>query len=159
MEKQEQIELLHKQLAEVQSKIKKLANVRDVTDMVAASFHLGMVGGSGKNTRKLNRKKEASLDKTIERAKALTSLYDRERALEYQIKDIQEGGPERREANKKNKWEARAAYWKSLKVGDTVALFTGNEIKITKKNRKSLVSENCTWSAAEIIGREAAKLL
>lgn len=157
-EKSQNIESLKEDLAVVQDKIKKLEDVKDVTDRVAASFHLGMVG-SGRNTRKLNKRKEAVLDKTIERAKILTRLYADERALETRIKDIEEGGPEKREAWKKRQLEISVGYWRSLKAGDTVTLFTGNEIRIKKKNKKSIVSENCTWTAAEIIGREAAKLL
>lgn len=153
-----EIESLQEQLAAVQHKIKKLEYVQDITDRVAASFHLGMVG-SGRHTPKLNKKRETALDRTIERAKILTKLYAQEKSLHTRIRDIQERGPEKREASRKQKLEISAAYWKNLKAGDTITLYTGNQIKIEKKNRKSVVSENCTWTAAEIIGKEAAKLL
>ena len=159
MEKAAQMELLQQQLSVVQNRIKRLEGVQDITNRLATSFHLGMVGGSGRNTRKLNKKKEAALDKTIDRAKLLTQLYEQERSMQYQIKDLQENGPEKRDTYRKRMAQLRADYWKNLKAGDTITLYTGNQIKITKKNLKSLVSENCSYSATEIIGKEAAKLL
>lgn len=159
MENQNQLASLHQELIVVQAAIKRLENTKDITDRVSASFHLGMVGGSGRNTQKLNKKREAALDKTIERAKILTKLYGQERALQFQIKDIEEDGPEKREAIKQRVTKAKVEYWKGLKAGDKVALLTGNEITIVKKNKKSIISENCTWKASEIIGKEAAQLL
>ena len=159
MEKQNQIECLQKELQAVQHQIRKLEGVRDITDRVASSFHLGMVGSSGRNTAKLNRKREAALDKAIERAQILTKLYARERSLLVRIGDFENDGPAKRAANKQRNLEIKAEYWRNLKPGDIVTLYTGNQITVQKKNRKSIFSENCKWTAAEIIGREAAKLL
>lgn len=159
METTGQLAVLTAKLDAIRRKIKELEGIMDITDRVAASFHLGRVGGSGRNTYRLNKKRERALEQTIERAKILTDLYQQERVFEKQIEDIQSGGPERRKTTKLQSLLAKAEYWKQLKAGDMVSLFTGNQIKISKKNKKSILSEHCKWTAAEIIGKEAAALL
>jgi hypothetical protein len=42
-------------------------------EVVAAAFHLGTVGGSGRNVRRLNARKVAHLDRVIDAAVALTA--------------------------------------------------------------------------------------
>src|ERR1044072_5779317 len=69
----------------VLKKIKKLTSIQDFTDRVAASFHLGMVG-SGKNTNRLNKRKENALDDTIDKAKVVVKSYNDENYLLPRIK-------------------------------------------------------------------------
>jgi len=157
----QKLDQLKAELIQINSKIEKLTRVSDYTDLVAKSFHLGMVGGSGKNIGHLNRKRAESLDRTISNAVKITSLFKKQGDLERQIKDIEQNGPQKRAAAKKTRNEIYAQYWKDLKVGDELNLGNpnGNPI-ITKKNAKSCeTSGGCKWMACEVIGKEAAKLL
>jgi hypothetical protein len=159
--KMENIEKLKIELCETNRRIDKINNVSDYTDAVLKSFHLGMVGGSGKNNYKLNKKREASLNKTIDNAKIITVLYKKQGELEAKIKDIEMGGPEKRAERVKTKNQMFAEYWKNLKVGDELKVGnpSGNPI-IVKKNSKSCETQGgCKWSAWEIIGKEAANLI
>lgn len=131
------------------------------TAQVAKSFHLGMVGGSGRNTHRLNQRRANELDKTIDRAVILTGLYKKRDELQKSIEYIESG---KRDADLKKRDEKAvlmANYWKQLKAGDEVAVgITGNTTIITKKNAKSIeTGTGCKWTASEIIGKEAAKLI
>lgn len=130
------------------------------TAQVAKYFHLGTVGGSGRNTARLNKRRENELDKTIDRAKILVQLYGERNALQFQIKDIKEGGPEKRAAAKESALVKLAEYFKNLKAGDFVDIGGNSPALITKKNAKSIeTGSGCKWTAAEIIGEKAAQLL
>jgi hypothetical protein len=131
------------------------------TAQVARSFHLGMVGGSGRNTARLNRRRGAELDRTIDRAKVLTELYKERNYLEARIKDIEDDGPAKRAEHKKKINEAKAEYWRRLKIGDELNIGNPNgNPTITKKSAKSVqTGPGCVWKASEIIGKEAAALL
>jgi hypothetical protein len=48
-------------------------------------FHMGMVGGSGKNVKALNRKKERQLDSTIEAARKLRAAQERVNSLQSTV--------------------------------------------------------------------------
>ena len=158
---EQEIAELQNQLELVKSKISRLEAAQNggYTAQVAQSFHLGMVGGSGKNVGRLNRRREHELDKTIDRALVLVDLYKERNSLEVRIKDYQEDGPAKREAQKIEKNKRLAEWWKSLKIGDD-ARVSNHPVLITKKNAKSCeTGVGCKWTAREIIGKEAAALL
>lgn len=56
---------------------------------------------------------------------------------------------------------AKAEYWRRLKVGDELNIGNSNGNPIIKtKNRLSVITTTGTkWTASEVIGREAAKLI
>jgi len=157
------IEEVKTELAEIQTKIEALERKQNggYTAQVAKSFHLGMVGGSGRNNARLNRRRESELDKTIELASKLCELYPKRDSLLKWVEDEESGLHAEKEASIIDKRKARAEYWKALKVGDELNLgnSNGNPI-ISKKSAKSLITTGGTkWTAQEIIGREAALLL
>ena len=156
------LEALNTDLNLLASKIERLEAAQNggYTAQVAKSFHLGMVGGSGRNVASLNRRRGAELDRTIERAKQLTDLYKQRNAIETKIKDINENGEEKRQAQREEKYKALAEWWKALKVGDDICIRPDCPVLITKKNKKSAETESgCIWKAADIIGKKAAELL
>ena len=135
-----------------------LAERNSYTAHVAKHFHLGTVGGSGRNTTKLNKRREAEVEKTIDNAVKYTQAVKRLGEVESRINFLENGGPEKREKMRSERNMALADWFKSLKVGDTYQP-GNNPLLITKKNKKSFVTGNCTWTAAEVIGAQAAKLL
>jgi len=150
------------ELSEVNKKIENLERQQNggYTAQVAKSFHLGMVGGSGRNTHRLNQRRANELDRTIDRAVILCSLYKQRNSLEAKIKYIESGQREIDQQKKQSQTELRAEYWRRLKVGDKLIIGGNTDPIITKKNAKSCETGiGCKWTAAEIIGKEAAKLL
>lgn len=153
------LEEMKDRLGIVNFKIDKLHGITDETDRVAQSFHLGMVGGSGKTVHKLNRIRERSLDKTIANAKIACELYKERDTLQAQIRDIESGAKERREQKKRDSLPLLAEYFRNLKAGDFIDIGNGKTL-ITKKNAKSIeTGSGCKWTAQEIIGKDAATLL
>lgn len=154
------IDQLKKDLEIVLSKIGRLKTQQNggYTAEVAKSFHLGMVGGSRRNVSSLNNRRASELDRTIDRAILLNGLYKEHNALEAKITDLENNGPEKRAAKKILVNQGLVQYWNNLKAGDTIDHGNGPLI-ITKKNKKSLETGICKWTAAEIIGREAAALI
>lgn len=155
------IEQLENDLVIVESQIKRLQPNDSYFDALSRSFHLGMVGGSGKNTYRLNKRREAAMDRSISTAKQLTELYTKRDNLSKQIDDIKSGKVEQREKTMHQRWIALAEYWKGLKVGDQVNIgnSNGNPV-IAKKSRLSVLTTGGTkWTAQEVIGRNAAKYI
>jgi hypothetical protein len=160
---QQETENLKTELAGVLTKIESLERQQNggYTAQVAKSFHLGMVGGSGRNIHRLNRRRGAELDKTIDRAVILTGLYKQRDDLTRKIEYIESG---KRDADIKKREDTNVLlveYWKGLKAGDTlnVGNTNGNPI-ILKKSTKSVITTSGTkWTAAEIIGNKAAALI
>lgn len=147
------------ELLAVKTKIQRLTPKDSHIDALSNSFHLGRVGGSGRNNCRLNKRREAYLGKTISAAKELSDLYKEQNYLEARIKDLEEGGPAKRAAKKAETNRLLAEYWKNLKAGDYIDIGNGKTL-VSKKNAKSLeTGPGCKWTAAEIIGREAAALL
>lgn len=150
-------------LAHYEKMIKELEAKQNggYTAQVAKSFYLGQVGGSGRNTARLNHIRSNELEKTIDRAVILTGLYKKRDGLQRDINYIESG---RRDLDLKKKEETAiltAEYWRRLKPGDTVSVgITGAQVVITKKNAKSIeTGSGCKWTATEIIGKKAASLL
>lgn len=155
------IEQLENDLAIVENQIKRLQPNDSYFDALSRSFHLGMVGGSGRNTYRLNKRRERSIDKSIETAKQLTALYTKRDNLSKQIEDIKTGKVEQREKTMHEKWIALAQYWNGLKAGDEVNIgnSNGNPV-IAKKSRLSVITTGGTkWTASEVIGKSAAKYI
>jgi type IV secretory pathway VirB4 component len=160
------IELLKIELATIKARIEKVTPRDSYIDNLP--FHLGMVGGSGKNVRRLNKRKEAYLDRTIKASRILTELYNKQNYIEAQIKkieqeqrDIESGAAAAREERRKQKIQNLVIYWNGLKPGDELPIGNpnGNPV-ITKKNKKSVeTGSGCIWKAVEIIGKDAAALL
>lgn len=151
------------ELSEVLKKIEPLERAQNggYTSDVAKSFHLGMVGGSGRNTYRLNKRREREMEKTIERAVILCNLYKKRDGLLKQIEDIESGAAEKRELSIIERRIKKAEMWKALKVGDELPIGNnnGNPV-IKKKNRLSVETEGgVKWMASEVIGRDAAKFL
>ena len=160
-----QLEEMKNELSILNIKLKEIEEKEDnsYTARIAKSFHLGMVGGSGnsKNIHKLNAKREREFDKSISEAKGRTELYSKRDLLVKQIEDIESGKTERLAVDKFNRNQKLAEWWKSLKAGDNIKLYTNNEVTIKSIRGKTLTSTfaGCKYSAIEIIGKEAAKLL
>lgn len=154
--------LMKLELNEVLKKIESLERQQNggYTAQVAKSFHLGMVGGSGRNIHRLNQRRANELDRTIDRAKILVGLYKLRNALESKIKYIESGQREIDQQKKQSQTELRAEYWRRLKVGDKLIIGGNTDPIITKKNAKSCeTGKGCKWTAAEIIGKDSAALL
>lgn len=153
---------LYSDLTNIENKIKILEKnqVGGYTSRVASSFYLGMVGGSGKNIHKLNRRRGKELDKTIDNAIILVGLYKQRDELKSKIHYIESGKRDADLLKKQNNNKLMAEYWKSIKVGDLIDVGGNDRILVTKKNNKSLeTGAGCKWAAAEIIGKQAASLL
>lgn len=151
---------MHIELKEVEKKIEQLERAQNggYTAQVAKSFHLGMVGGSGRNVRGLNKRRGQELDRTIDRAVILCELYKKRNGLKARIEYIESGKRDADKSKAANLDIKMAEYWKNLKVGDK--LIMANDAIITKKNAKSCETESgCKWTVAEVIGRKAAKLI
>lgn len=166
--KEKSLQELQAELFTIQQRIKKITPYDSHVDAVAQSFHLGFVGGSGRNTYRLNKRKEAYLDRTIKAAVIISDLNKQENYILSQIRkieqteaDILSGEAERKAAARKQKIENLATYWRLLKVGDELPIGNPNgNPNITKKNTKSCETGiGCKWQAWEIIGKEAAALL
>lgn len=149
------------ELISVNAKLKKFqdADANSYTAQVAKSFHLGMVGGSGKNNYRLNKRREAEFNRSIEQAKTITALYSRRSELERKIEYIESGQQERDADKKQTRAEILAQWFRDLKPGDTFQP-GGNVLTISKVSKKSILTvSGCKWTAYEVIGKEAAKLL
>lgn len=68
---------LRKLLERAEARVEKLERVASPGDEVSKSFHLGMVGGSGRQVRRLNTRKAAALDRIIDAAVALPKARQR----------------------------------------------------------------------------------
>jgi hypothetical protein len=159
---EELIELKAK-LTSINSRIEKLEREQNggYTSQMTKSFHLGMAGGSGRNVRSLNMKRERELDKTIRIANILVPLYRQKSGIEKHIEDIESGKRDKKEANAADIRIKKAEFWRNLKPGDELPIGNPNGNPIIKtKNRLSAITTGGTkWTASEVIGREAAKLI
>lgn len=152
------------ELQTVLQRINRLNPENTYTAQVAKSFHLGMVGGSGRNNYRLNKRREREMEKSIANSKELVKLYNRRDYLNQLIPSIESGEYERKiqeKADKKEKTNtALVEYWNSIKVGDKIDIGGNSLVEVTKKNKKSLeTGSGCKWTVAEIIGKQAASLI
>jgi len=79
------------EISNIESQIEKIQSAKYRSDDVVKHFHLGMVGGSGKNTVRLNRQRERELDKVIENSKKITELEDKKKAILIEIGKLESG--------------------------------------------------------------------
>jgi hypothetical protein len=153
------LQQLKERAATIQARIDKLNGKTDITDEVGKAFYMGRVGGSGRNTYSLNRKRERALDRTIDDALEAGRLRNDLEAIHSQIKRIETESTEQWANKQQAKIDGRIAYWNDLKPGDSMLMGNGNII-VKKKNRKSFTcTSGINWSAAEIIGKQAAEKL
>ena len=143
---QQDLETFRRQLQPIEHQIARLeGKQRDpYLDAVAGTFHLGMVGGSGRRTARLNARKERALDKHIETAKKLEPLY-RERARLLGLisaitsgKRRQQREAEARHAQRRREAEARI---RAARPGDYVIDSAFGRVKVVRCNQKSLTIE------------------
>jgi hypothetical protein len=94
------------ELEVVNKKISTLEGTQYKSDDVAKFFPLGRVGGSGRNTHRLNKQRERDLDKTIENSKKSTELHKHKNRLEIEIKQLIDGtwkSPDQRKQERKER--------------------------------------------------------
>lgn len=151
---------LELELLLTEQKIKKLTPHDSYLDAVSRAFPYG-VGGSGKNVKGLNKRRERYLDKTIEVAKQLTPLYEKRDNLIKRIEDIKSGKAAKREESIIDKRLKLAVMWRGLKAGDELPIGNSNGNPIIKtKNRLSAITEGgVKWTASEVIGKQAARFI
>lgn len=155
------VDELKTELLLVNQQINRLQPSDSHVDGVARSFHLGMVGGSGRNVHRLNKRKAAYIDRTVAAAVKLCPLYEKRSNLEKQISDIETGVAAQRQETVIDQRIKRAAMWRNLKAGDELPLGNSNgNPTIKTKNRLSVITTGGTkWTAAEVIGREASRFI
>lgn len=158
-ERETKLTELYAEFSALQSQYTKLDNVSMYTDELAKSFPLGRVGGSGRNNYNLNKKRDRDLDKTIDNAKKSVELSKHINEVEDEIVYLEYKKDILLANKQKSTNELLAEYFKNIKVGDTYT--PGNTpCVIVKVSKKSIVTEGgCKWTAAEVIGTNAAKLL
>lgn len=155
-----EINSLNIELLEVKRKIEKLTPRDSYLEAVNRSFPYGVgFGGSGKGS--LNKSKERHLDKLLDSSLELNKLYTQQDKIEAKIKDIESGEADRREERKKTRTEKLADYWTNLKEGDELNIgnTNGNPIVLKKSKKSVLTTSGTKWTVAEVIGKEAAKLI
>lgn len=137
---------LKEKLARLETRIARTSNCPDPTAAVSSSFHLGMVGGSGRNTVKLNRVREASLERTINNAVAHIAAVKEARWVRGQIRWI-ENGPTRtaaKEAAEQRMTERGRSAVVGLKSGDMVRwLVSGTLLRVRRVNNNTVTVEMC----------------
>jgi hypothetical protein len=104
-----QLRKLKSKKAEIEAKLDKLNKAQNGGESarVAEHFHLGMVGGSGRAVRALNKKKERELDTTIDRAKEIRRLHEDIDTVNLKIRRIESGVAQRDEAQRAELRETR----------------------------------------------------
>jgi|GEM_PF-6342526 len=95
-----------------------------------------MVGGSGKNNRKLDQKRGAAVDKAIDRAVESTELVKEIEYLKRQVDYIESGRKERADNLKQAAKEG--LHLKDIKVGDTLMDSVYGEVVCVRVNKKTL---------------------
>jgi hypothetical protein len=147
---------LREELADVEAKIARLEGRRSgderYVDDVARAFHLGRVGGSGKQVRALNRRRSRALDATIDRAVAIVPLYKQRDRLQAAISRI-ESRPADWEERRHRAHLARVRAFTLIRPGDQVDVGGNDPVTVVRKSRLS-VSSAChvRWSIAELTG-------
>lgn len=118
------------------AKINQKSGTEKYLEEVAKHFHLGMVGGSGKNNRKLDQKRGAAVDKAIDRAVESTELVKEIEYLKRQVDYIESGRKERADNLKQAAKEG--LHLKDIKVGDTLMDSIYGEVVCVRVNKKTL---------------------
>lgn len=134
----------------------KLSSLTSRKDNLLESFHGGKVGFR-KDTKKHNQEQERQINAAIEISNLRKFIEAEELKKAYNAPEA----VEQRTTDKQSINERLAEYWRNLKPGDRLEVGNPNgNPTIKKKNAKSVETETGSkWSAAEIIGKEAAKLI
>lgn len=80
---------IKRELKAVENQLSRLLGQQHQPDPLSEHFYLGMVGGSGKPVRALNKRREQALDRTIDRATEIVRLTRRRDDLRARIKGIE----------------------------------------------------------------------
>ena len=117
-------------------KLNQKSGTEKYLEEVAKHFHLGMVGGSGKNNRKLDQKRAAATDKTIDRAVVSTELVKEIECLRRQIDYIESG---RKEIDDEIKQFIKdGGHIKDVKPGDILRDVIFGDVVCVRVNKKTL---------------------
>lgn len=137
-----ELEKLKSRLVEIDDKLKKLNNSDPYLDQVSKYYHLGMIGGSGnrKNLNNLNKRRERSVDKSIEQAKLYNSLSIEKQDILRKIEYIESGKKERHENIKQIMKEQVLA----AQIGDIVIDSDYGEVTVIRVNKKTLTIETAS---------------
>jgi hypothetical protein len=137
---------LQAKLAVLQARIARTSNCPDPTAKLSAHFHLGMVGGSGRNTVKLNRVREASLERTISNAVSHVEAVKEAQRVQAHIDRI-ENEPKRTAAKEmaETRMTERGRNAASvLKPGDMVRwIVSGTLLQVKRVNNNSVTVDMC----------------
>lgn len=137
LDEQDQSELatLNASLAAIEQKIERKTPPDRLADVKI--FHLGMVGGSGHQVAKLNKRREQEVERLMDAAKELEPLYNERARLLARIDAVKTGqrAKERAEEARKASIQEEA---RTLKAGDLVyaGLFGWREV--IRANKKSI---------------------
>lgn len=93
----------------LQQRVSRLKNRRDITNDLIDAFPMGQVGGSGRGTARLNRRREAAFDAYLDRLPKIGALEDRIGVIERKIMALKTGQHAADRAQKEARREARAA--------------------------------------------------
>lgn len=88
-EDQIQVARLQEQLKYIQERLDRLLPQHD--DGLSTHFHLGMVGGSGRNVRRLNRRRGRALERHITRSVGAAPLILKKQRIEQEIAFLSSG--------------------------------------------------------------------
>lgn len=130
---------LKERLAKTESRLAKInqkSGAEKYLEEVAKHFHLGMVGGSGNNNKRLDQKRDAAVDKAIDRAVASTELVKEIDYLKRQIDYIESGRKER--ADKVKQAAKEGVHLKDIKAGDTLMDSIYGEVVCVRVNKKTI---------------------
>lgn len=127
---------LQERLTAVQAKINRLT--KPSQNDPSAFFHLGMVGTGGRNVQRLNQKRLAQMDRSIDNAVELSKLHAECESLQRQIDeyDVKIARQQARRAKR----EAALERLRSAKPGMEVVTWTGSTVTIKRVNQKSVTT-------------------
>lgn len=132
---------LQHELQAVENKLSRLLNQQHQPDPVSEHFHLGRVGGSGRNVKALNKRREQALDRTIDRATEIVQLTQRRDDLRDRIR-AEQNRPAREAAETEATNRIEAAV-RAAGVGCTVESPYG-PVRVVRINRKSATIETAS---------------
>lgn len=124
------LEQLKEKRDKLQRQIDKLHQKDGYLNEVSKHFHLGTVGGSGKNNAKLDQRREASINRSIEAGKLIKERIDIDKQIEY----IESGKQQSREQAKENMQQKL----RSAQVGDLVLDSAFGWVKVIRVNKNTL---------------------
>lgn len=125
---------LQRELADVERRLARLIEQQERPDEITRYFHLGRVGGSGRNVRALNKRREQALDRDIDTAVTVVKLTELRDSLRARI-EAYETRPMREAAEAEASRRIEAAV-REAGVGCTVQSPYG-PVRVVRINAKS----------------------